>query len=111
MLDVQYLACVILYALQDLNDEAVLETVDFSEFEAMFQVKRFEKKQTKREESKHPHIHTQTNEFHTTYLPSHAALQKLSEELHLIENRRARNLGEINIYYIICLTTVTMYPL
>ena len=40
-------------SLQDLNDEAVLETVDFSEFEAMFQVKRFEKgkKQLKREES------------------------------------------------------------
>ena len=38
---------------QDLNDEAVLETVDFSEFESMFQVRRFEKgkKQMKREES------------------------------------------------------------
>lgn len=50
-------ALVLLYTLQDLNDEAVLETVDFSEFEAMFQVKRFEKgkKQMKREESENSH--------------------------------------------------------
>jgi hypothetical protein len=57
---------------KDLNDEAVLETIDFSEFEAMFQVKRIEKskKDLKREEN----------------------LQKLSEQLQLIEQRRARNL-------------------
>lgn len=30
--------------LQELNDEAIIETVDFSEFEALFQVKRFKKK-------------------------------------------------------------------
>ena len=38
---------------QDLNDEAELERIDFSEFEAMFQVKRIEKskKDLKREES------------------------------------------------------------
>ena len=36
----------------------MIETVDFSEFEALFQVKRFKKteKTTKREESKTPHI-------------------------------------------------------
>lgn len=65
-----------LYALQDLNDEAVLETVDFSEFEAMFQVKRFEKKQTKREESKYPHIHTQTNDFSYFLLTLSCSLTK-----------------------------------
>lgn len=43
----------ILIWLQDLDDETVLETVDFSEFETLFQVKRFKKteKLAKREES------------------------------------------------------------
>lgn len=40
-------------SIQDLDDESVLETVDFSEFEALFQVKRFKKnaKFAKREDS------------------------------------------------------------
>ena len=40
-----------------MDDEGVIETVDFSEFEALFQVKRFKKteKATKREESKTPY--------------------------------------------------------
>ena len=41
-------------SIQDMDDDAVIETVDFSEFEALFQVKRFKKteKASKREESK-----------------------------------------------------------
>lgn len=40
-------------SIQDLDDESVLETVDFSEFESLFQVKRFKKnaKLAKREDS------------------------------------------------------------
>ena len=34
--------------LQDLNDENVMETVDFSEFERLFQVKKAMKKESKR---------------------------------------------------------------
>lgn len=39
---------------QDMEDEEVIETVDFSEFEALFQVQRFKKnaQELKREESK-----------------------------------------------------------
>lgn len=40
-------------SVQDLDDESVIETVDFSEFETLFQVRRFKKseKMMKREES------------------------------------------------------------
>ena len=39
---------------QDLDDDSVIETVDFSEFESLFQLKRLKKneKSMKREESK-----------------------------------------------------------
>ena len=77
----------------------------------MFQVRRMEKgtKQKKREESEqtntlyyitytqhtlsHTHTHTHVNNgyMHVMYVLD---LQKLSEQLNLIENRRARNLGE-----------------
>jgi len=59
---------------KELDDEEVIETVDFAEFETLFQVKRFKKddKTVKREEN----------------------LKKLAEQLCLIESRRARNLGE-----------------
>ena len=41
---------------QDMDDDSVIETVDFSEFESLFQVRRFKKteKTKKREESEFP---------------------------------------------------------
>ncbi len=42
--------------MQELNDEAIIESVDFSEFETLFQVKRFKKndeKSSKRNKSKY----------------------------------------------------------
>ena len=43
------------HLMQELNDEAIIESVDFSEFEALFQVKRFKKndKSSKRDKSKY----------------------------------------------------------
>ena len=82
----------------------------------MFQVRRMEKgtKQKKREESEqtntlyyitytqhtlsltHTHTHTHVNNgyMHVMFYIHTLDLQKLSEQLNLIENRRARNLGE-----------------
>ena len=39
---------VVPFLLQEMNDEEIVETVDFSEFEALFQVKRFKKQKKKR---------------------------------------------------------------
>ena len=77
---------------QDLDDESVLETVDFSEFEALFQLNRSKNtmKLAKREESQFKPFKPLTNyslSFQTE------GLRKASEQLCLIESRRARNLG------------------
>ena len=53
-LRIDWFVCMCMAAsIQDLDDESVLETVDFSEFESLFQVKRFKKnaKLAKREDS------------------------------------------------------------
>lgn len=36
------------FLLQEMNDEEIVDSVDFSEFEALFQVKRFKKQRKKR---------------------------------------------------------------
>lgn len=52
---------------QDIDDESVIETVDFTEFETMFQVKRLKKneKQAKRDESKWKCTHRKARQRHT----------------------------------------------
>lgn len=86
---------------QDLDDESVLETVDFSEFEALFQVNRYKKnpKLTQREESEF--LVANKSVSNTFYC---ADLKKASEQLCLIESRRARNLG----WYIFCMCTIPL---
>lgn len=45
---------------QDMNDESIVEAVDFSEFEALFQTKRFVQKQSR--------MHLDGEQAHTSCL-------------------------------------------
>ena len=44
--------CSITFLLQEMNDEEIVDSVDFSEFEALFQVKRFKKQRKKKDTGK-----------------------------------------------------------
>ena len=84
--------------IQDLDDESVLETVDFSEFETLFQVNRYKKNPKLVKQAESEFLSHKIKKLITNYI--HADLRKASEQLCLIESRRARNLGA-NIYILL----------
>lgn len=84
-----------------MNDDSVIETVDFTEFEALFQVKRFKKKEKSANKDDETGTYTCYNDFsyldfyHNNYYHLyHLDQAKPAERLCLIEDRRGRNLGK-----------------